>query len=61
MVANARAGSAFRLIGFVFLVVGFVPVFQGRGVNMGLLAPGLVFWILGLIIGLNAKRGPGDG
>lgn len=58
MTGNSRIGSAFRLIGFVFLVVAIVPAFRGEGVNMSLLAPGLAFWIIGLVIGLKARRAP---
>jgi hypothetical protein len=58
MSANPRIGSAFRLIGFVFLVIAMVPVFRGEDVNAALLAPGLAFWIVGLVIGLKAKRNP---
>jgi hypothetical protein len=56
MRSDARIGSAFRLIGFVFLVLAVVPAFQGEGVNMSLLATGLAFWIIGLVIGIRAKR-----
>ena len=56
MSANLRTGSAFRLIGFVFLVVAIVPVFRGENVNAALLVPGIAFWIIGLIIGLKARR-----
>ena len=58
MAANPRIGSAFRLIGFVFLVIAVVPAFRGEGVNLSLAAPGLAFWIIGLVIGINARRGP---
>ena len=53
---NPRTGSAFRLIGFVFLVVAVVPAVRGEGINMGFFAPGIVFWIIGLAVGLKAKR-----
>lgn len=53
---NPRIGSAFRLIGFVFLVVSIVPVFRGENVNVSLLVPGIAFWIIGLIIGIKARR-----
>jgi hypothetical protein len=56
MSRNTRIGSAFRLIGFGFLVVAIVPAFRGEGVNVGLLAPGLAFWVIGLVLGLRARR-----
>ena len=54
---NSRIGSAFRLIGFVFLVVAIVPVFRDEGVNVSLLIPGIAFWIIGLVLGIKAKQG----
>ena len=56
MSANPRVGSAFRLIGFVFLVVSLAPLFRGDDVNAALLAPGLAFWVIGLVLGLKARR-----
>jgi len=56
MNTHTRIGSAFRLIGFVFLVVAVVPMFRGEGLNASVFASGLAFWIIGLIIGINAKR-----
>ena len=53
---NPRIASAFRLIGFVFLVVAVVPLFRGEGLNKSLFAPGLAFWVIGLILGIKAKR-----
>lgn len=53
---NPRIASGFRLIGFVFLVVAVVPLFRGEGLNMSLFAPGLAFWVIGLILGIKAKR-----
>ena len=56
MSANPRIGSAFRLIGFVFILVAVIPAFRGEGVNFALLVPGITFWIIGLIFGLKARR-----
>jgi hypothetical protein len=53
---NPRIGSAFRLIGFVFLVIAVAPAVRGEGINISLLAPGLALWVIGLVIGLKAKR-----
>ena len=53
---NRRVGSAFRLIGFVFLVVSIVPAIRGEGVNVSLLVPGIAFWVIGLVLGLKARH-----
>jgi hypothetical protein len=31
-------------------------MFRGEGLNASVFASGLAFWIIGLIIGINAKR-----
>lgn len=53
---TSRIGSAFRLIGFVLLVVSIAPVFRDEGINVSLLVPAIAFWIIGLILGLKARR-----
>ena len=55
MTANSRIGSAFRLIGFVLLVVSIAPVFRDEGINVSLLVPAIAFWIIGLVLGLKAR------
>jgi xanthine/uracil permease len=48
--------SVFQLIGSVLLIAALVPRLRGGSISVALLAPALVFTMLGLIFALRNRK-----
>ena len=56
MTTTHAVGSLLRFTGFLLLIAAVIPAARGDGVNVTRLVVAIAFFLIGIIVGLKARR-----